>query len=201
MAKKLICFPFVNGNLQEYSFNNLTDSERERVYNGEEVVKEFVYDKNKKEIWKPNEEVELTLHYQDYGRGRSAVTFYWVDDDGHEYPMFIKDVDELLRQDMGTSSVHAIFTYVKRGANYGIKFLRRAENNEQFMTKMHCDICGEDEVMTNFEYIKSMTAEQFFDFVYDLELYKCNGCPVKSKCGGYDSCTEAFIEWLNTEHT
>ena len=121
MTKKLICFPFVDGNLQEWSWNNLTDSERERVYNGEEVVKWS------NEVWKPNKEVELTLHYQGYGRGRSAVTFYWVDDDCHKYPMFIKDVDELLRQDIGTSSIHAIFTYVKRGANYGIKFLRRVD--------------------------------------------------------------------------
>ena len=121
MAKKLICFPFVDGNLQEWSWNNLTDSERERVYNGEEVVKGV------NEVWKPNKEVELTLHYKGYGRGRSAVTFYWVDDDGHKYPMFIKDVDELLRQDIGTSSIHAIFTYVKRGANYGIRFLRRVD--------------------------------------------------------------------------
>ena len=121
MTKKLICFPFIDGNLQEWSGNNLTDSERERVYNGEEVVK------GSNEVWKPNKEVELTLHYQGYGRGRSAVTFYWVDDDGHKYPMFIKDVDELLRQDIGTSSIHAIFTYVKRGANYGIKFLKRVD--------------------------------------------------------------------------
>ena len=121
MAKKLICFPFIDGNLQEWSWNDLTDSERERVYNGEEVVK------GSNEVWKPNKEVELTLHYQGYGRGRSAVTFYWVDDDGHKYPMFIKDVDELLRQDIGTSSIHAIFTYVKRGANYGIKFIRRVD--------------------------------------------------------------------------
>ena len=121
MTKKLICFPFIDGNLQEYSWNNLTDSERERVYSGEEVVK------GSDEVWKPNKEVELTLHYQGYGRGRSAVTFYWVDDDGHKYPMFLKDVDELLRQDIGTSSIHAIFTYVKRGANYGIKFLRRVD--------------------------------------------------------------------------
>ena len=127
MTKKSICFPFIDGNLQEWSWNNLTDSERERVYNGEEVVKGFSYDENKNEVWKPNAEVELTLHYQGYGRGRSAVTFYWVDDDGHKYPMFIKDVDELLRQDIGTSSIHAIFTYVKRGANYGIKFLRRVD--------------------------------------------------------------------------
>ena len=121
MTKKLICFPFIDGNLQEWSWNNLTDSERERVYNGEEVVK------GSNEVWKPNKEVELTLHYEGFGRGRSAVTFYWVDDDGHNYPMFIKDVDELLRQDIGTSNIHAIFTYVKRGANYGIKFLRRVD--------------------------------------------------------------------------
>ena len=121
MAKKLICFPFIDGNLQEWSWNNLTDSERERIYNGEEVVK------GSNEVWKPNEEVELTLHYKGFSRGRSAVTFYWVDDDGHKYPMFIKDVDELLRQDIGASSIHAIFTYVKRGDNYGIKFLRRVD--------------------------------------------------------------------------
>ena len=121
MTKKLICFPFIDGNLQEWSWNNLTDSERERVYNGEEVVK------GSNEVWKPNKEVELTLHYKGFSRGRSAVTFYWADDDGHKYPMFIKDVDELLRQDIGTSSIHAIFTYVKRGANYGIKFLRRVD--------------------------------------------------------------------------
>lgn len=125
MGKKLICFPFVNGDLQEYSFRNLDDSERERVYRGETVEIEIY--PGRKEMWKPNEEIELTLHYNGYGRGRSAVTFYWKDDEGHQYPMFIKDVDELLRQDMGVSSVHGIFTYVKRGANYGIKFLRKAE--------------------------------------------------------------------------
>ena len=125
MGKKLICFPFVNGDLQEYSFSNLDDSERERVYRGETVEIETY--SGRKEVWKPNEEIELTLHYNGYGRGRSAVTFYWKDDNNHQYPMFVKDVDELLRQDMGFSNVHGIFTYVKRGANYGIKFLRRAE--------------------------------------------------------------------------
>lgn len=125
MGKKLICFPFVDGDLQEYSFRNLDDSEREKVYNGEVVEIEAC--SGRKEVWKANEEIELTLHYDGYGRGRSAVTFYWRDDNGHKYPMFIKDVDELLRQDMWTSSVHGIFTYVKRGANYGIKFLRKVE--------------------------------------------------------------------------
>lgn len=120
MAKKIICFPFKDGNLLEYVWYNLDDSERERVYNGETVIT------NGNIVWKPNTEVELTLHYQGFGRGRSSVTFYWLDDDGNRYPMFIKDVDELLKQDLGASSIHAVFKYVKRGANYGIKFLRRA---------------------------------------------------------------------------
>ncbi len=53
--------------------------------------------------------------------------------------------------------------------------------------------------MTNLEYIKSMTAEEFFNFVYDLELYKCNGCPAKNRCGEYNSCEDAFVGWLNSE--
>ena len=114
-------FPFYDGNLQEYSFNYLDDSERERVYNGEEVTITAICG-GKLEVWKPNEEVELTLHYKEYGRGRSSDTFYWADDNSHEYPMFIKDVDKLLKDNIGISSVYAIFTYVKRGANYGIKF-------------------------------------------------------------------------------
>lgn len=129
MAKKLICYPFFNGSLMEYSHYNLDDQERERVHNGERVTTQGAYyvGDGLEIVWKQNEEVELTLRYKDYGRGRSAVTFYWEDEYGHEYPMFIKDVDELLRQNIGMSSIHAIWTYVKRGANYGIKFVRRVE--------------------------------------------------------------------------
>ena len=123
MAKKLICFPFIDGNLQEYTAYDLDDSERERDYNGEKIISTTYTDKVIE--WRKNEEVELTLHYEWYSRGRSSVTFYWTDGNGHVYPMFITDVDELLRQDIGASSVHAIFTYVKRGANYGIKFVRK----------------------------------------------------------------------------
>lgn len=122
MAKKLICFPFIDGSLQEYVAYDLNDSERERVYNGERIIN-TTYSKRVIE-WRKNEEVELTLHYKEYGRGRSSVTFYWTDDNGHVYPMFIKDMDELLKQNIGVSNIHAIWTYIKRGANYGIKFVK-----------------------------------------------------------------------------
>lgn len=122
MAKKLICFPFIDGNLQEYITYDLNDSERERVYNGERIINTTY--SNRVIEWRKNEEVELTLHYKEYGRGRSSVTFYWADDNGHVYPMFIKDMDELLKQNIGVSNIHAIWTYIKRGANYGIKFVK-----------------------------------------------------------------------------
>ena len=122
MTKKLICFPFIDGNLQEYVAYDLNDSEREQVYNGERVINTLY--SNRVIEWRQNEEVELTLHYKEYGRGRSSVTFYWADDNGHVYPMFIKDMDELLKQNIGVSNIHAIWTYIKRGANYGIKFVK-----------------------------------------------------------------------------
>lgn len=127
MAKKLICFPFIDGNLLEWTSVNLSDEERERVYNGEDINSDRYKWGGGSVVWRPNEEVELTLRYKDYGRGRSAVTFYWEDETGHEYPMFIKDMHELLLEDIGVSKIHAIWTYVKRGANYGIKFLRKVE--------------------------------------------------------------------------
>lgn len=116
--KKLICFPFINGSLQEYSFYNLNDDEMERIYNGEHI------ESPDGTIWKPNEEIYLRLHYDGYGRGRSSVTFYWKDDSGHRYPMFITDMNDLLKQGAGVSNIYGIFTYVKRGANYGVKLLK-----------------------------------------------------------------------------
>lgn len=124
MAKqpKLICFPFVNGDLMDWSATDLSDSDRSRVYNGEHIETGGWYGT---EVWKPNEEVELTLHYDHYTRGRSSVTFYWKDDAGHSYPMFLNDLDNILTQDVCASPIHGIFTYVKRGANYGIRFVKK----------------------------------------------------------------------------
>lgn len=124
---KLICFPFVNGNLQDYSYNDLTDEERRRVYDGEEVVLKSHGSWGADEIWKPNAEVELTLKYVNYSRGRSSAKIDWEDQKGHTYPMFMTDMDELFKIGVNTLSVHGIFTFVKRGANYGIKYVRSAD--------------------------------------------------------------------------
>ena len=53
--------------------------------------------------------------------------------------------------------------------------------------------------MTNFAYIKSMTAEELFEFLCDISLDQCV-CPCKGVCGQYDSCEDCFMDWLNKEH-
>lgn len=53
--------------------------------------------------------------------------------------------------------------------------------------------------MTNFEYIKAMNEEEFKDFILDTNLDKC-WCPNKHNCHLYDTCDEAFIAWLKSEH-
>lgn len=72
--------------------------------------------------WVENFEFEKTLTYVDYGRGRSAVTFYFDGPDGERYPMFIKDFDKLIRKySLTNGTVTAKWDFVKRGSNYGIK--------------------------------------------------------------------------------
>lgn len=120
--KKKICFPFVDGDLQDYAWEIPDEEETEIIYSGKPFEKHGI-------VWKPNEEVELTLHYDHYGRGRSAVGFIFKDDNGHQYPMFLTDMDDILKMGCCVTSIHAIFTYTKRGANYGIKFVRWCEND------------------------------------------------------------------------
>ena len=54
--------------------------------------------------------------------------------------------------------------------------------------------------MTNFEYIKSMTAKELFEFLSDISLDRCV-CPCDSMCHKYNSCEECFLDWLNQDRT
>lgn len=134
MAKKLICFPFVEGNLLDYCDYTLTDDKAKQVYENGEFVDDCPYYRAPI-VWKPVAEVELTIRYNRCTRGRSAVTFYWIDTDNNEYPMFLSGMDKILKENivnLGLSDekfvIHGIFAYVKRGANYGIEFVRKADS-------------------------------------------------------------------------
>lgn len=125
MAKKMICYPFRDGNLCDYVGEQLDTDLCKRVYDGENITTTTYA--NYTYVWKPQEEKELTLQYIGYTRGRSAVTFWWKDQDGHQYPMFLTDFDDMFTKHLSSTIIHAVFTYQKRGQNYGIKFLRNVE--------------------------------------------------------------------------
>jgi len=85
-----------------------------------------------------SEPFSATLEFQDYGRGRSSVTFQWVDiNKGCKYEMFCKDLTDILqnftifgntmsliiRADSKPEplTINGEWYICKRGCNYGIR--------------------------------------------------------------------------------
>lgn len=110
-----------NGNecLCEYVQQDLTDEQRDLCYHQGNLVTDYCGDR--KILWYKQQRLNLTLTYAGCGRGRSAVTFYWVDQNGTKYQMFLTDMDDMIRNNKAQNQVSAEFEFVKRGANYGIK--------------------------------------------------------------------------------
>lgn len=122
-TKRLICFPFCNGNLLDYAMWEPSDEETRCIYGGKYL--EVEYNPNCKIVWHPREEVELSLTFDYISRGRSSAKANWVDDKGHEYPMFLTDLSELIKLNACGNKIHGIFEYVKRGCNYGIRMIKK----------------------------------------------------------------------------
>ncbi|MEG0898338.1 MAG: hypothetical protein RSF40_01330 [Oscillospiraceae bacterium] len=123
MAKKLICFPFETNkdgteSLCECVGVELSDDERQLCYKQGIFITEEYGDTI---LWYPQRTLYLTLTYDGCGRGRSAVTFYWKDQDGNRYPMFLTDMDNMIKKNKARLKIKEEFDFVKRGANYGIK--------------------------------------------------------------------------------
>jgi len=76
--------------------------------------------------WVENCEFEAVLEFQGFCRGRSAAYAEFLDlSEGVKYTMFLKDLDELIKnRDISWGQVHSIFTFCKRGQNYGIKLVK-----------------------------------------------------------------------------
>lgn len=70
----------------------------------------------------PNYEFDATLRYEDYYRGRSSVSFMLVDEANNRYSVFLSDFTEMLPHMVG-GVIKGKFTFVKKGANYGIKYV------------------------------------------------------------------------------
>lgn len=94
-----------HGNLQSYP--------QRMIINGR-VVESF---------WRDNYEFDDKLRIANISRGQSSAKFILKSDtDGREYPMFMKDMLELIQTSkISNGIVIAKWTFVKRGQNYGIK--------------------------------------------------------------------------------
>lgn len=133
--------PFVDGNLQEYSSRNPnydgTGDWTERRWTYDASSGEPGHYREVKGEWRKIEPFSGFMFFDDWERGRSAVRLWWRDQDGHKYPMFMKDFADILHAGkIGSSamngkptgsSVFGFWTVQKRGANYGIRLLTDAD--------------------------------------------------------------------------
>ena len=71
--------------------------------------------------FRPFKEVELSLTYETFDRGRSAVTFWWRDENGCRYPMFAAELDRLIKNGVISNKISGLWSAEKRGQNYGIR--------------------------------------------------------------------------------
>lgn len=78
--------------------------------------------------WRPIEPFTVPLQYRTYHRGYSAAYFELSDPDGRTYPVFLTDMDAILRTlDLADGRTPAAtWTPYKRGVNYGIKLLENS---------------------------------------------------------------------------
>lgn len=64
------------------------------------------------------------FEFESFARGRSSVTAEYVSlDKSLAVSMFIKDVGDIINQDISLKTLKGYFCFTKKGANYGIKYL------------------------------------------------------------------------------
>lgn len=67
------------------------------------------------------EPFQAHLKYDGYTRGRSAMTFYWRDQNNHRYPMFLSDFDKLMKDVLITrGNISGYWCVAKRSGYFGI---------------------------------------------------------------------------------
>lgn len=143
MAKLMIPFAYPNYNMLDYYDYKYTDNENNRriYWNTKNNYREWFPYRNENTMlffekiesgeiievdevkWVENYEFEDTLIYSHYSKGRSSTKIHFISKTTDKpYEMFLTDFDDLLKYSgfMG-NEVKNVFTFCKRGANYGIK--------------------------------------------------------------------------------
>lgn len=83
-------------------------------------------------VWRDNVVFEDTLTFETMSRGRSAADAIWRSQaTGVKFSMFLKDLDYLLKTStIEHGVVSGIWTFCKRGRNYGVMLAQDASNTD-----------------------------------------------------------------------
>jgi len=107
-----------------------SESDIEKIYARGVVPLDELTNRHTSIEFRPFRNVELNLTYDGFERGRSAITFWWRDENGCRYPMFAAELDRLIKNGVISNKIGGLWSAEKRGQNYGIRlektFWRRA---------------------------------------------------------------------------
>lgn len=117
MAKKELYIPFVKSlkhdtvRMEEYTRRTYPELEERTFWN-----EEF--------FWRKNYQFDDELEYAGYSKGRSSVRVKFVSTTtGERYSMTISNFDDIAKF-LVAGKLKGRFTFVKQGANYGLKVLK-----------------------------------------------------------------------------
>ena len=72
-------------------------------------------------VWQDNVPFHRRMQFTGYYRGRSAAGFEMVDHDGFVYPVFMSDMDAIIKHGIESGGyIEATWIVSKRGQNYGV---------------------------------------------------------------------------------
>ena len=83
------------------------------------------YDNGGDIYWEENKDFEAELIYNGYGRGRSSIVFYYINEDNtFSAQMFVSDLDNIIQLGISPNVINGIWRYCKKGSNYGIQLIK-----------------------------------------------------------------------------
>jgi hypothetical protein len=105
--------------------------------------------------WKKIAPFKTTLWIEGMERGRSAARFIWKDEKGHAYPMFMRDMLDVVKTaTILSGGVSDTWVVRKSGSNYGVALagIVRKRKATSWRSEITCRKCGRKGV-NGFRYI------------------------------------------------
>ena len=128
--KKELFVPFDGGGNQlGYSYTDIRGEEKEICMRDGKIEHIFGRNNTIREVFVPNFEFGDTLIFKHFSRGRSSVKAHFESlHTGKKYEMFVSDLEDvILNHHLMNGCISGIFTFVKKGQNYGVMLSKGGE--------------------------------------------------------------------------